>query len=388
MKSILCVHGSSDLYGSGKVLLSSVEIMVKNGANVTVILPYREKLDICLEKAGAHVYIGPLAVLRRQNYNLLGFISFLADTVRSLVFIRELDRHHSFEVIYTNTAVVMSGALYARLFRKKHIWHVHEIITRPAFFRYAMPRIVNYFSDQCIAISAAVKDGLLAGGVASSKIRVIYNGIKGFVQENGIHENCIVKTGKVTVGMVGRINSWKGQDIFVKAAKDVIAAGFDVDFLIVGDVFRGQMYYLYNLKSLIKEFSLTERVRILPFVDDVESVYDAMDIVVVPSIQPEPFGLVATEAMAMGKPVIASNMGGLPEIVLANETGILVNPGDVKALKEAMIKLIDNKAMRESMGQFGLKRQKKFFTENRFKEEISNCIFSHESREEQGSNVR
>jgi glycosyltransferase involved in cell wall biosynthesis len=176
--------------------------------------------------------------------------------------------------------------------------------------------------------------------------------------------------------MVGRINWLKGQEVFVKAARKVLDSGCNAHFLIVGDCFKKEEIYLKNLKKLISELKLDDKVEILGFVKDVGSLYGKMGMLVIPSTQPESFGLVAIEAMSMRKPVIASNIGALPEVVTDGETGILFEPGNDEQLKDAILRLAGDETLRRRMGDEGLKRQKTYFTEERFQKQINNIILT------------
>jgi glycosyltransferase involved in cell wall biosynthesis len=142
--------------------------------------------------------------------------------------------------------------------------------------------------------------------------------------------------------------------------------------LIVGDSFAGQEQ-LSEAVDLRIESSHILRARALrlPHAAEVGSVYEASDVVVVPSIEPEPFGLVAAEAMAAGLPVIASRIGGLPEIVDDHRTGLLVDPGDADSLLAAMRKLSASSSRRAEMGRQGRECFERRFRVDRYVEEIT-----------------
>ena len=370
MKRILFIHGSADLYGASRVLVSIIKGIDRKKAEPIVLLPYREMLDRELEALGVKVVIGPIAVLRRQFFNPKGICLFVRNFIKSLFLIRKIDKEYGINIIYTNTSPVLSGAIYAKIFGKLHIWHIHEITMKPSFFRYMMPRIINFFSGACLTTSNATKRYVMSGGMRDSDIKVIYNGISGLkrMSAEGAHE------GNVVIGMIGRFNWWKGQKVFVKAVQNVIEKGTNANFIIAGSPFKNEETYLYTLKKFVSELGLEGKIRLLDFTEDRDALYAGMDIVVIPSTQPEPFGLVAVEAMAMGRPVIASNIGGLPEIVLNGETGILFEPGSDKELSEAIIRLVKDKRLRNEMGEAGLKRQQALFTEEHFQKEVNKII--------------
>jgi glycosyltransferase involved in cell wall biosynthesis len=121
---------------------------------------------------------------------------------------------------------------------------------------------------------------------------------------------------------------------------------------------------------------MKEKVAIIPFQENIADFWQSIDIAVVPSIEPEPFGLVAVEAMLAKKPVGASNHGGLSEIVVNNETGLLVEPRNVNELIIALQKLIENEELRKSFGQKGYEKAIKEFSVEHYTKKIEGIFDS------------
>jgi glycosyltransferase involved in cell wall biosynthesis len=160
-----------------------------------------------------------------------------------------------------------------------------------------------------------------------------------------------VPQGAPFVGMVGRITHWKGQEILAEAAALVLQSHPDVHFVAVGSYFADQSHYLRNLKSLINSLGLNGRFHLVDYRPDVTDVYQALDIFVLPSIKPEPFGRVTVEAMIQGRAVIATNHGGTVELIEDGVTGMLVPPSDPKSLAAAIELLLADRTLREKMGR-------------------------------------
>ena len=116
------------------------------------------------------------------------------------------------------------------------------------------------------------------------------------------------------------------------------------------------------LKAKISEYKLDNRVSIIPFQENIYAFWDAIDIAVVPSTEPEPFGMVAIEAMIAKKPVGAANHGGLTETVVHNHNGLLFEPNNAKALAEALKILILDAEKRKLLGQNGYYRTIEHFS--------------------------
>jgi len=167
----------------------------------------------------------------------------------------------------------------------------------------------------------------------------------------------------LVVTLMGRINRWKGQSLFIEAADKLRRRGFkNVHFLIVGSAVAGQEDLVEDLHHKIAQSSVAAHVHILAFTHDVWSVWDASDIAVVPSTEPEPFGMVAIEAMASGRPVVVAAHGGLLDIVEDGVSGLQFEANNAAKFAEAMEKLLLSADLRKQMGLAGKQRQEAVFS--------------------------
>jgi glycosyltransferase involved in cell wall biosynthesis len=126
--------------------------------------------------------------------------------------------------------------------------------------------------------------------------------------------------------------------------------GKEVVGLVAGAPWPGAKGALHELERLRRDLGLGDRLRLVGFRDDIETLFGAADAVTVPSTRPEPFGLVAVEAAVAGLPVIAAAHGGLPEIIRHEETGLLVEPGNPDALARAIRALVDDPGRAGALG--------------------------------------
>lgn len=154
---------------------------------------------------------------------------------------------------------------------------------------------------------------------------------------------------RVAVGIVGQLTPLKGQEEFLRAAAQVVATRGDVEFLIVGEDGEAGSPFKRRLERRVAELGLGEWVRFLGFQQDLPGLFTALDAVAVPSWN-EAFSLVAAEAMAAGRPVIASRVGGLVEVVEDELSGILVPVRDPDALAKAILRLAADPALAEMLG--------------------------------------
>lgn len=153
---------------------------------------------------------------------------------------------------------------------------------------------------------------------------------------------------KRIVGVLGRLDAQKGQDIVLRAVPKVIRQHPDAYFLIVGDETVGEAGYGKYLQGLCVSLGIEDHVRFLPFTDDVPHLMAALDVFTLPSFS-ETFGLVVVEAMAMERPVIATNAGGIPEIITNGKTGLLIQPRDSNALAHAIHRILSDRSLRSSL---------------------------------------
>jgi len=164
------------------------------------------------------------------------------------------------------------------------------------------------------------------------------------------------------VALVGRIADWKGQHIFIQAAALVRDKFPQARFQIIGAPLFGEHEYEQSLHRMVHDLGLADRVEFLGFREDVPTLLAEVDIVVHASTLGEPFGQVVIEAMAAGKPVVATDGGALPEIVIPGETGLLVPMGDASAMAEAIGRLLADPARAAAMGLAGRERVRERFT--------------------------
>jgi glycosyltransferase involved in cell wall biosynthesis len=152
------------------------------------------------------------------------------------------------------------------------------------------------------------------------------------------------------VAVLGRISTWKGQDVLVRALAEPPLRDRGTIALIAGEAWPGAEDRLTALRSLADRVGVAERVRLVGFRSDVETVYGAADVVAVPSTSPDPLPGAAIEAAAAGCAVVASAHGGLPEIIDDRHTGRLVTPGDPAALASVVASLLDDPRERDRLG--------------------------------------
>ncbi len=362
-KLIAFFHQSSDLYGSDKVLLDLATGVKHLGGHAVVMLPELGLLTRELQARGIEYHPLQILKLSRSMFSPVGIFKLVGQVSAAL---RAYDRvfvNRRVHLVHSNTIAVLGGAVWARRRHIPHLWHVHEIVQSPRMVARLLPLIVRALADRIVCNSQATCDWLVGRQPALEvKTEVVLNGVQPppAVDEKTVAalRGHFLPAGSIlAIGLVGRINRWKGQHLLMDAA-DLLHGRGVTNFSIVfcGSAPLGQEHFLSNLEQRIAHSPMHERVRVLPFTKDIWPVYAALDIACVPSTEPEPFGLVAVEAMAMGKPLVVANHGGLTEIVVDGETGLTVPPGDARALADALQELLASADRRQHMGQAGKTR--------------------------------
>lgn len=358
MKTIMYVHQASELYGSDRTLLALAIGMQKKSYHVIVILPSEGELLNVLREQGIETHVLPVGKISRARFSFLGIFGLVKEIVISFGKLDKLTKGRDIDIVHTNTIAVWLSPIWATIRRKRHIWHIHEIIESPRTLAALMATLVGKLSDLAVCNSFATNEWLhKVSKTKSLKSCVVWNGqaFRELCQPgmNASLRNALgFKESDVIVTLAGRINSWKGQDVLINAAVHVRKSlGNAVKYLIVGGVVPGQEYLLNQLKSSIEDYQLNDVVYLHPFQSDIWGIWNITDIAVVPSKLPEPFGMVAIEAMAASKPVIGSNHGGLKEIIIDQETGYLVEPQSAAHLAEKIIALASDHKLRELMGR-------------------------------------
>lgn len=368
MRTVLFTHPSAELYGADRTLLQLVAATAaRPDRRAVVALPRRGVLAEHLEAAGALVEIGELGAALRGDLRPARAGHLLRQSRAGARFVRGLVERHDAALVHTNTAVLVGAALGAHRSPARHLWHLHEILERPAWAVRAARALVSRWSDLAVANSAATAAAMI--DTARHAFEVVHNGVDAarfagpFPPPAAVRAQYGLPPEGHLVVLPGRVNGWKGQVLLVEAvARRRRAFEGRTRFLLVGDPPPAQDHHGDALRRRVAELGVGDLVRLAPFTEDLPALLAAADLCVVPSTRPEPFGLVAIEAMAVGTPVVAAGHGGVVEAVVDGVTGALVPPRDAEALAERVRALLDAPRLRARMGLAARRRVAERFT--------------------------
>ena len=204
------------------------------------------------------------------------------------------------------------------------------------------------------------------------KLRVIYRGINvdyynskniSVLKQEKLKQEWNLASNKFTILLPGRLTYWKGQEKFIESLNILIEDYNIINFqaIILGSD-QGRKVYSKKLINLVERYSLNKKVKFIPHCREMPLAYSLADAVVSASIEPEAFGRVSVEAQSMGKPIIASNIGGSRETIISNKTGFLYKHDDPRELAKSLNTVIQlSPDELKSMGYEGRKNITKKF---------------------------
>jgi glycosyltransferase involved in cell wall biosynthesis len=351
---ILYVHGIAAIGGAERDLIALLKALDRDTWEPHVVCPgtgpFLEQLHanaIPTHALSLPAWRKPLAVLKRRL--AIGHLGALVDQLGpAMIHVNDIWWvPHTVNAIasYTSNPVPV-------------VAHVRQEIEPAKVQRYKLDRV-----EAVIAISRQVEQSLIAGGVSANKVRTLYSGIDlsecfPVHDDQAIRQMIGLPSDAVLLGTVANLFPRKGYEVMLRALPAIVRAVPTVHYVIVGN---DDNNYADQLKILSQELKIADRVHIIGFQDPVHPILASLDLYVHPALM-EGFGIAVVEAMAMGKAVVATTTGGLPEVVAHGETGLLVPPGDIESLAATVVSLLEDRIRREQMGRNGKARAHEQFS--------------------------
>ena len=363
-------------------MLQVLAVYQQQGFSPYVVLTNPGPLEEGLRNLQIPYSIQNLGILRRKYLSPFGLINRLIKSWRAYFLLSKLHETHRFELVYSNTLAVIVGAVWAWQKGIPHSWHVHEIITGPALLVRVLACLLDRSTPFPIGVSHAVANHWQPL-LKKAQVQVIHNGLpytefelaKPILKnELGLAEDALL------VGMVGRINPGKGQFFFLELAEKLVSSHPKAHFVLAGDPFSGYESLLKDLKQAIVQKGLSNQVHYLGFREDIPELMASLDLFVLPSILPDSFPTVILEAMAAGKPVVATDSGGATEMIAEGRTGFVIPIGDVAAGVAALEKLLSNSSLRQEMGRAGQRRVQEEFSLSAFQQKLTTHLWQQLKR--------
>ena len=354
----LCIFShSSNLCGAERSLLDLTKVLVQDhGVICTVVLPFHGPLEDELTHAGASCIIVPynwwcwspgVPPLTGDDVARLLGTSAAAVVGMGLTALRNIDP----DVIMTMTMVIPWGAITAALLNRPHVWHVCEFgqLDHGLHFARQFEEILDTIRDASAVVMTITEAQrrVLFPALRDEECVPLYRHIE-IPPSDAIEPQtvCFKRPGAARLAMFATIQEGKGQEDAVKAVAELVHRGHEVELLLAG---HADSHYLARLDRLIQEHALEPYVLISGFIPDV---YDAMrqaDIVLVCS-RHEAFGRVAVEASLLGKAIVYSGSGALPEYMQDGKTGLAYQAGNVPELVDRIETLLAHPEEARALG--------------------------------------
>jgi|GEM_PF-2754425 len=351
--NVLQIIGSSGVGGGERVFCSLLKYLDRDKFNIFVVCPPGGPMIEDFKKYASEVRVFDL----KNWFNPMTIVS-----LRKYMTARKIDIVHTH--LYNTDFPAGIAARLARVpgrFCTVH-GHIFRGTGRPGLkgvrnsLFSLVYRAVYCLFDRVIVVCHALKQDLAKRPgikVREDKIRVIYNGIdfeeitgRAGVTDNAIKDILDNKDLRY-VGVIGNFDRIKGHHILIKAIPEVIKRVGDVKFL-----FAGEGEEKKRLMRLAKKYKVGNNIVFLGTVRDIGKLISACELIAMPSLS-EGMPLTAMESMFLGKPVVATRVGGAPELIRDNENGILVPPDNCGELSKAIIKMLSDKTLAHRMGQKG-----------------------------------
>ena len=346
---VLLLHGITSIGGAERDLLAIIKAL--HGFDPVVVCPDKEPLVSLVRDIGV-----PVICINMPPWRKVKALPLILPAMYRLFRILV---SHRINLLHINDLWwAPIGLAASRLAGIPCITHVRADYTPRHIRNYRLPAC-----QVCVPVSKAVGRSLEGAGVDSSRIRLVYSGIDlSQIAENqdvaSIRIRYKIAPDRVVIGSVGNLLAVKGYEYLIRAVAHIKTAMPSVLCLIVGG---GDRPYAKTLYALVRELGVRDNVIFTGFCDDVYPLLSVMDVFVLASVS-EGFGIALLEAMAVSKPVVATSVGGIPEIVIHGQTGLLVKPNDSLALARTISHLLANREQAIAMGKCGRERVETYFS--------------------------
>ena len=343
-------------------------LQVSTHVNIGGIGNYILSLSKALESAGASVVVASSGGnlerefegcgIRHRRIDMLTKSELSPKVLKSIFALLSIIKEEKVDIIHAHTRVSQVAAFFA-----SRITGVKYVTTCHGFFKKRMRKIFDTWGAKVIAISGAVRDHLEWDlGVKPGRIELIYSGVDtaNFSKEYSPKEMADIKRsigleGGPVIGNIGRLSPVKGQRFLIEAMRQVISKAPDAQALIIGDGPEEA-----RLRDLANGQGLGGSIHFVKSDINTADYLSIMDVFVFPSVK-EGLGIALLEALAAGRACVASDIGGIGDIIENNVNGVLAAVGDSRAISEAIILLLDNMELSKKMGERGREVVRKKF---------------------------
>jgi glycosyltransferase involved in cell wall biosynthesis len=354
---------SQEVSGPDESLRTLLAALIPLGVEAHVVLPAPGPQVPRYQALGAQVHFAPLALLRRDLS--IGAALYPARLARATAAVTTIARGIGADLIHTNMEVLLEGALASAILRIPHVLHYRgNTLDRPKLVFDALVGVWTRGADHVYCISGATAEVFRRRGHLD-KVEVLYNPVdvtafSAASVSTDIRAQLGGNPDHPLIGTVGRIHPRKDLETFVRAAAIIASKTPEARFVIVGAAEAPvELTYRDRLSSLVRELGLEGRLRFAGARRDVPAVMRALDVFALTS-RHEGFGRVVAEAMAAGRPVVATDEGALPELLEGGRYGLLAPPGDDATFARQILDLLGDRDRAAALGAAAAEAAKRF----------------------------
>lgn len=370
---LLVAHPSPDLYGSDLQLLEALDAARGDGWRVHVVLPLAGPLRARLEEHGATTEIADFPVLRKALLTPAGLVRLAVGAPGAVARLAGLIRRRDAGALLVNTVTIPLWQVAGRLAGIPVVTYVHEAEEGHHALIAAGMTAPMLLSRGIIANSrTAARVVTDAVPALADRVAVVHNGVP-FPPAEPAPLRARAAGDPLRLVYVGRLAPRKGTDVAVEALGILRRRGIDARLDLYGAVYPGYEWFEDGLRERVAADGTEEAVSFHGYRAGPWDAYAQADVVVMPS-RAEPFGNVAVEAMHAGRPVVASAVQGLTEIIADGVTGVHVTPGDAGALADAIEGLAEDPALARRIASEGRRVAAQRFSLDTYRERIARLL--------------
>ena len=379
-KTILYVHANnSDVGGADYCLFKLASELEINRFRPIVCLARETAIIELYKKEGIQTCIIRMERIKK-SLNPFYLFRLAFNFFPTVNRIRKIIREENVDLVHGNDLLDIYGPVAGILEKKPTTQYIRWILESPLILKTAITALVYRLNNRILTVSDGVakhmfsKNGMIRPGVVTCYDWIDMEKTGHHQNESNIKKEYQIDTDSPLIGCVGRLEHWKGQEVFIKAAAIVLAVIPDAVFMVVGgDVKgRGREVYGQSLKKLAKSMKIDDRIIFTGHRSDMTGIMSSFDILVHSSITPDPLPGVVMEAMYCGRPVVGADAGGVPEEVADEETGLLYEPGNHKQMAEKILRLLMSPPLALQMGDAGYQRVQRIFEKTYLCKKIQN----------------
>ncbi|MBT8461676.1 MAG: glycosyltransferase family 4 protein [Gemmatimonadetes bacterium] len=276
------------------------------------------------------------------------------------------------DVVHVNCLPHLRGAAAARSLGLPVVWHLREILP-PGLRRHWFAGRLRRQATRIVAVSEAVAGWLREEGLGDL-VEVVHNGVEARsddIDQASARGRFDLPQNAVIVGLFSQLVAHKGTIDFVRAAHGAVGQNPELHFVIAG---HGPAAFADRVAGEAAAGAAAERIHVIPPQPEIRGLLAAVDIVTLPTLWPDPLPRAVMEAMAAGRTVVAYDNGGVPEMVVDGETGVLCRPGDIDGLTRVVVELAADAALRQRFGEAGRIRARELFSIDRHVDSVESVL--------------